>query len=75
VYSPFPFVGTDRLGKDASVVLVAVTETLASGRFVTLSVTLPEIAPATFNLALILALVSPSLTSTGFASESEIASL
>jgi hypothetical protein len=76
VYSPFPFVGTDRLGRDGNVVLVALTDTFASGKFVVESVTLPEIAPGSLILALISVLGSPSiLIVTGVATESETASL
>jgi hypothetical protein len=75
-YSPFPLVRTDWLGKDTNVVFVALTETLASGKFVAASVTLPEIAPGSLILALMLNLVSPSLAIvTGVAPESETASL
>jgi hypothetical protein len=46
------------------VVLVALTETFASGKFVVASVTLPEIAPGTVNLALISRLTFSAVTVT-----------
>jgi hypothetical protein len=62
-YSPFPLVTTDQLRKDLSVlVFVAVTETFAVGKFVTESVTLPEIAPPSLILASVLGVSSPAFT-------------
>jgi hypothetical protein len=75
VYSPFPLVSADLPGKDGSVVLVALTETFANGKFVAASVTLPEIAPGTVNLALILGVSSPAVTATGSAVINESFSL